>query len=235
MTIPGTIANPSVVARLAGVLYLGIIVLGIWSELAVRAPLAVPGDPAATLTNIREAAALLRLSLAADTLMAVFDVALAVLLFVLLRPVDPLLALMAMAFRLIQAAVIGATLLNQQAALLVLGAGDVTPELAALFLDLQSHGYDLGLIFFGVNSLLTGYLVVRSGFLPRLIGAGLAAAGVVYLTGSYLLFLAPGFADAFAPAYAVPLVAEAAFCLWLLLRGVDAARWQRLAGNDGSA
>ncbi len=131
MAFPGTIANPSTVARLAGALYLGIIVLGVWSELAVRAPLAVPGDPAATVANIREAEALLRLSLAADTLMAVFDVALAVLLFVLLRPVSTLLALVAMAFRLIQAAVIGAALLNQQAALLVLGgARRDTPECA---------------------------------------------------------------------------------------------------------
>jgi hypothetical protein len=233
MAFPGTIANPSTVARLAGALYLGIIVLGVWSELAVRAPLAVPGDPAATVANIREAGSLLRLSLAADTLMAVFDVALAVLLFVLLRPVSALLSLVAMAFRLIQAAVIGAALLNQQAALLVLGGGG-GQELAALFLDLQSHGYDLGLIFFGVNSLVTGYLVYRSGFLPRLVGAGVIAAGIVYLAGSYLRILAPGWVDAFAPAYAVPLVAETAFCLWLLLRGVDADRWNRAAGSTAT-
>jgi hypothetical protein len=234
MPITAAPANPAAVARIAGALYLGIIVLGIWSELAVRAPLAVPGDPAATVANIRGAEALLRLSLAADTLMAVFDVALAVLLFVLLRPVDALLALVAMAFRLIQAAVIGAALLNQQAALLVLGGGGGGPELAALFLDLQSHGYDLGLIFFGVNSLVTGYLVYRSGFLPRFVGAGVIAAGIVYLIGSYLRILAPGWVDAFAPAYAIPLVAETAFCLWLLLRGVDADRWKRAAGSTGT-
>jgi hypothetical protein len=89
-----------------------------------------------------------------------------------------------------------------------------------LFLEAQSHGYDLGLIPFGINCLLTGYLVYKAEFLPRTIGLMLVAAGVVYLVGSYLRFLAPALAGPFQMAYALPLVAETAFCLWLLIKGV---------------
>lgn len=210
-------------ARTAGVLYLIIIVLGIASEVAIRAPLLVAGDAAASAANVRGAEALFRLSLAADTVMACADAALAVLLFLLLRSVNGTVALLAMVFRLLQAAIIGANLLNQQAVLLVLGSGAGLGEadaLATLFLTLHGYGYDLGLIFFGVNSLLTGYLLVRSGWLPRIVGWGIVAAGLVYLTGSYLRILAPEAYDAFAVAYFISLVAELAFALWLLVRGL---------------
>jgi hypothetical protein len=92
-------------------------------------------------------------------------------------------------------------------------------SLAYLFLELHSHGYDLGLILFGVHCLLLGYLIVRSGYFPRLIGGLTVAAGMVYLIGSYTRFLAPDYADAVQPAYAIAVIAEVSLCLWLLLKG----------------
>lgn len=230
-------ASPQLQARLAGLVYLIIIVAGVWSEMFVRSALVVPGDPAATAAAVIANEGLFRLSLAADAVMAVSDVALAVLLFVLLRPAGPTLALTAMVFRLIQTAIIGANLLNQNAALLLvgsagqaagLGAADAN-ALALHFLELHGQGYDLGLIFFGINSLLVGWLVIRAQYLPSFIGVGLLAAGAVYLTGSFSVLLAPSLTEALAPAYLVPLLAEAAFCLWLLLRGINPGRWA-LAG-----
>lgn len=226
---PSFDSPPQVAARTAGLLYVLIIALGLWSEVFVRSALVVPGDPAATAGNVLASEGLFLLSFAADTGMAVSDVALAVLLFVLLRPVSPVLALMAMAFRLVQAAILGMNLLNQHMVLLVLtSAGPSTgtgPEaLALLFATAQSHGYDLALIFFGVNSLLTGYLIARSGYLPRLLGLLVAAAGLVYLAGSTLLFLTPQWSDLFAPAYLLPVVAETSLAGWLLVRGVGPAR-----------
>ena len=153
-----------------------------------------------------------------------------VLLFLLLRPVSPALALAAMVFRLVQSAIIGANLLNAQTALLLLEGGvaaasglgaDGVAALAAISLERHAYGYDIALLFFGVNSLLVGYLVVRSGFLPAVIGYALAAAGAVYLVGSGLRLLVPDWVDLFELAYLVPLVAESAFALWLLVRGVD--------------
>jgi hypothetical protein len=229
--------SPQRYARIAGLLYLIIIAFGIWSEVFVRATLIVPGDAAATADAIAASDGMLMLSFAADTVMLIADVALAVLFFVLFRPVSRTLSAIAAAFRLIQAAVIAAALLNQFAASWLLGGGVATealgPEqiqaLAAFFLDLHGHGYDLGLIFFGVSCLLLGALIVRSGFLPWLLGLLAMAAGVVYLVGSYTVFLLPDYAETVQPIYVIALVSEVALCLWLLIRGVNAERWRAAA------
>jgi hypothetical protein len=241
MTAIAEKTSPLVYARTAGALYLVIIVFGVWSELFVRGVLVVPGDAAATAANVIANEGLFRLGFAADSIMALSDVALAILLYVLLAPVSRALAIMAAAFRLTQTAIIGMNLLNHYSALMVLnGAASFAgfdaqqlDALALMSLELQSHGYDLGLLFFGVNSILVGYLIFKSTFLPRALGVLMAAAGLVYLTGSYLLFLAPAQAEMFQAAYLVPLVAELALCLWLLLRGVNVERWgdvNRVAG-----
>ena len=224
-------------ARIAGLLYLIIIVFGIGSEVVLRGPLVDLANARQTTEAILGAQGVFRLSVAADMVMAVSDVALAVLLFLVLRPVGPTLALLATVFRLVQAAILGMNLLNQHIALLLLtGAQDVSglaPEqmqsTALLFLNAHEHGYDLGLVFFGVNSVLTGLLVWRSGFIPRPIGAGLMAAGAVYLTGSALRFLAPAVLGTFLPAYGLTIIAETAFCLWLLIAGIRTERYPQAA------
>jgi Domain of unknown function (DUF4386) len=231
---PRLTASPQLYARLAGALYLVIIVFGIWSELFVRASLIVADDAAATAANIRASEVLFRLSFAADSIMALSDVAVAVLLYVLLKPVSATLAVMAMAFRLVQTAILGVNLLFHYAALLILNGTDTAsafdPQqlnaLVALTLEIHAHGYDLGLIFFGLSCLVLGALIARSGYLPRLLGYLVMAAGAVYLIGSYTLFLAPGYAGTTEPLYLIPLVAELALCLWLLVKGIDVERWQ---------
>lgn len=229
--------DPQSTARTAGLLYLVIIVLGLTGELVVRSGIVAVGDAAATAANIRAAESLFRFGFVADSVMLLADIALAVLLYVLLRPVSKTLALLAMCFRLVQAAIIGGNLLHYHAALVALagpayGIAFPPEQLAAvatLFLDLHSHGYDLALLPFGVNCLLLGYLVYRSGFLPRALGVLLAAAGVVYLVGSYARFLFPAQVEAVAPIYLVAIIAESAMCLWLLVRGVDARKWAAAA------
>lgn len=230
-------AAPQNIARSAGLLYLVIIVLGLSGELVVRSGIVAVGDAAATAANIRAAEGLFRFGFVADSVMLLADIALAVLLYVLLRPVSKTLALMAMCFRLVQAAIIGGNLLHYHAALVALAGPAYTSAIppdqlaavATLFLDLHSHGYDLALLPFGINCLLLGYLVYRSGFLPRALGVLLAAAGVVYLVGSYTRFLFPAAVETVAPIYLVAIVAESAMCLWLLLKGVDARKWAAAA------
>lgn len=226
---------PQRCARIAGALYVAIIVLGIGSEAFLRAGFLVPGDPAATAANIVAAETRFRLGVAADLIMAHCDVALAVLLFMLLRPAGSVLAGLATAFRLVQAAVIGANLLNLKAALLLLSGGGAQADaaLAATFLELHGNGYDLALAFFGIASLAYGVLVIRSGFLPRAIGVLVFAAGLVYLAGTALVVLAPAAVEVFQYAYALPVVAETAFALWLLLRGVDVEAWRRAQEKAG--
>ena len=214
-------------ARLAGLLYLVIIVCGIFSEVGIRSRLIVPGDAAATAVNIATSAGLFRIGFAADALMLLSDVAIAVLFYLLFRPVSKPLALTAAAFRLTQAAVLGFNLLNYYAALLLLNGGaygaafgaDQLHALSLLFLDLHRHGYDLGLLFFAVSNFILGYLVVKSDGFPAVFGYGLIAAAAVYLLGSGMLFIFPAGVDRIAPLYIVPLAAELSFCLWLLIKG----------------
>lgn len=213
-------------ARLAGLLYLVIIVAGLGAELGLRAPLIDLGDAAGTASAILAAPGRFRLAIAADLVMALCDAGLAILLYLIFRSVAPALALAAMVFRLIQTVLIAANLMALQTAWLVLSGAGLPDEqahpLALLFLDIHGHGYDLGLVFFGINSLMTGILVWRSGLFSRVIGIGigigLAAAGIVYLVGSGLRFFAPEFSGAFAPAYGIAVLAETAFCLSLLLK-----------------
>lgn len=211
---------PRRLARLAGILYLLIIVFGVAGEAALRGSLLVPGDADATAANILANPDIFGAAFVTDSLMLLADVAIAVVLYLLFKPYGAALAAAAAVFRLAQAAVIAANLLNYQMALLLLGdsgldAADAR-RLAALFLDLHAHGYDLGLIFFAVGNALLGALLLRDARLPSWLGGALIAAALVYLAGSYLRFLAPDWQLALQPAYLVPLLAETAFCLWLL-------------------
>jgi hypothetical protein len=215
-------------ARCAGALYLVVIVLALFSEVFVRANLIVPGDAAATASNVARAAWLFRLGFLADAVVCLCDAALAVLLYVLLKPVGTTLALVAAALRLVQTAILGFNLLNHYAALLLL-SGDGTlaafdqnqiDGLVMFVLTVHKHGYDLALLFFGMHCLVLGVLIARSDYMPGVLGIMLFAAGIVYLIGSVTLFAAPAYAAFVAPAYVVPLIAETSVCAWLLTKGV---------------
>jgi hypothetical protein len=215
--------NPDLVdkIRLAGLFYFIIIVAGLGAELGLRGPLIDLADADATARAILAAHGKFRVAIAADMLMALCDAGLAILLYLIFRAVSLGLALSAMVFRLIQTVLIAANLMTMQTAwLLISGANGLADadSLALLFLDLHGHGYDLGLVFFGINSLIMGALVWRSGLFARGYGVGLAIAGVVYLVGSGLRFFAPELSSAFAPAYGLSIIAETAFCLRLLFQ-----------------
>jgi hypothetical protein len=228
--------SPLFYARVAGVLYLVIIIFGIFGEMFVRSSLIVHGDAAATAGKIAAYQGLFRVGFLADSVMFLCDVALAVLLYVLFRPVSKVVALVAMCFRLAQSAVLALNLLHYHAAMLLLNGPGYsetlgTSQLNALisfFLDLHAHGYDLGLILFGLHCLLLGYLVFKSGYMPRILGVLVVAAGVVYLIGSYTRFLAPGYVAAVSPIYIVAIVSEVSLCLWLLVKGVNVRRWEEM-------
>lgn len=200
-------------ARPAGLAYLIIILCGISAEMLLRGTLIDSTSAADTGRAISANLGLYRLSIGADMIMALCDVVLAVLLYRMLRPVDEVLALMAMAFRLMQMAIVaGGTLyLLQAEQMAAIGADALAP------LRLHAAAYDLGLLFFGVNTLLTAQLLCRSGLFPVWLSAALGASGVVYLAGSLSRFIAPDVNAALQIAYLLPLIAESAFCIWLLL------------------
>lgn len=212
-------------ARIAGLLYLLIIACGIGSEAFIRQPMYIAGDAHATAANVLASEGLFRFGFMADVIMALSDVALAVLLWVILAPVSRTVALMATAFRLVQTAILGNNLLSLHSALRVLNGAEATFDtsqletLASFALDAHAHGYDLGLFFFGINSVLIGTLLYRAEFAPKTLGVAMSLAGAVYLLGSTLRFVAPTYANLFAVAYVIPVFAEAWVALWLVKKG----------------
>lgn len=223
-------------ARIAGWLYLAIILLGTFGEIAVRATVVVSGDATATASAIAASPLLWRLGIAGDLLMHVLDVPVIVIFYYLLRPVSQSLALLATLINLLQTAVLAANKLNLLVPLLL--AEDAaylrvfsTPELHAMsYLAIQAHsyGFGIGLIFFGFACLIRGCLIFKSGYLPRTLGVMLALAGLSYLINSFALLLAPSFAASIFPGILLPaLVGELALCLWLIFNGVNTGRWQQ--------
>jgi len=212
--------------RLAGLCYLAIIALGLWTEAFVRGSLVVAGNAAATAQNIAAHPQLWRLGLGADLLMQVLDLPVIVVLWRLLRPVNETLALTATGLNLVQTAVLVANRVQLLTALDVLTGNAVAnaflpgqrEALAMLAVQLHSQGFGIGLIFFGFACVIRGALVVKSGVAPRLLGGMLALAGLAYLLNSFALLLAPDFAKLLFPAVMLPVfVGELAFALWLTL------------------
>jgi len=228
-------SNPRFLSRIAGLLYLVIIIFGISSELLIRSRLIHAGDFPATAEAILNFQGLFRVGFFADSLMCLSDVVLALLLYFLLRPAGRILALAALFFRLTQTAVLALNLLNYHAAILLInGDGysssmgpDQVRALSSFFLDLHSHGYDLGLLLFGVHCLILGWLILKSGYFPRALGILVMAAGPVYLIGSYTRFLFPDLVTTIQPIYLITIISELSLCLWLLLRGPDRRMWER--------
>ena len=215
-------------------MYLAIICLGLFGEAMVRESVVVSGNAEATLQNLMASRMQWRLSIVGDLVMHILDVPLIVIMYYLLKPVDRLLALVATVANVVQTAVLAANKLTLVVPLLLLQKpGDIpasTWEATLSFLAIRLHGYGfgIGLLFFGVACLVRGYLVFRSTYFPRTLGVLLALAGLAYLVNSVALLLAPSVAAKLFPAILAPaLVGEGAFCLWLLVKGVDQSAWER--------
>ncbi|HEX4965386.1 MAG TPA: DUF4386 domain-containing protein [Thermoanaerobaculia bacterium] len=238
-------APPRVLARIGGVLYLIIIVLGIFGEAFVRGRLIVSGDATATAANIRSLEWLWRVGIAGEFSLLICAIVLTLIFFVLLRPVNRELAWLAVFFNLVSVAVEAVAGLNLVAALFPLGKAEYlrafAPQqlYAMASLAIRSHGYGFGvaLIFFGCECLVLGYLIFRSGYFPKAIGVLMQIAGLSYLINSFALILAPSVANRLYPAILVPaFVGEASLCLWLLAKGVNVEKWkQRVGGQAGEA
>jgi hypothetical protein len=228
--------SPRAVARTAGVFYLVIFTCGLFSELYVRGTLVDPGSAAATAANITASEGLFRVGFVADTLMVLSDVAVAVLLYVLLRPVGRTLSMLAAAFRLTQAAVLGSVLLAQFAALIVLdpdgpGTGLSTDDrdaLVGLTMEAHSYGYLIGLVFFAAHLVVLAYLMVKSSWFPSWLGVVLGIAGVGYAADSFGFFAFTGYNGTLSPVLLAPaVIAEFSMIAWLLLKGVRLDAWHR--------
>lgn len=236
LTSKGTGFSPQLYARVGGVLYLIIIIAGLFGEIFVRGKLLVPGDATATANQLIAAPMLWRIGICADLVMQVCDIPLMLIFYVLLRPVNRNLALLNLLFNLIQTAVLVANKLNLLMALFLLSDASylqsIDPDqlhaLSYLFIKLHDHGFGIGLIFFGFVCLLEGYLIFRSGYLPKTLGVLMQIAGVCYIANSFTLLLSPQLASQLFPFILMPcFIAELLLGLWLIVKGVNLAKWEK--------
>jgi len=227
-------------ARIAGVLYLIVIVTAAFAEIFVRGKLVVAGNAAATATNILTHESLYRLGGAADLINLVCDVGLALLFYELLKPVSRRLALLAAFFRLTHVGILTVSILFHFAALFFLkGTHDPgvfntaqLQEQALTCLNFQSRGYTLCLVYFGFACVILGMLIYRSTFLPRVLGVLMAIAGLCYVISSIAGLIAPTFASPLFPYILLPgALGEYSLALWLLVRGVNMQAWNEKAGR----
>jgi len=230
--------SPQTLARIGGVIYLVIIVSGIFGELFVRDALFVSGDAATTASHIMGSELRWRIGIAGDLFMHVCDVPLMLVYYILFKPVNRHLTLLAILFNVVQTAVLVATKMNLFMPLFLLGGapylGAFEPAQLQAFsylsLKMDNYGFGVGLIFFGFECLVLGYLIFRSGFLPRFLGVFMEIVGICYLVNSFALILSPAFAGAISPAILVPcFIGESSLCLWLIVKGVDPKRWNERA------
>jgi hypothetical protein len=231
---------PQFHARIGGMLYLLIIAAGLFAEAVVRNRLVVPGDAAATASNITDHAFMFRLGIAADLSTFVCAVALTIILYVLLEPVNRNAALLMLGFNLVQDAIGGLNALNTYRPLQLLGGAahlqafsrEQLEAMALLSLDTHAVGFAVALTFFGCSCLALGYLIFTSGLLPRTLGVLMAIAGACYLANSTARILSPQLASVLFPSILVPaFIGELSFAVWLTVKGVNVARWQEKAGR----
>lgn len=222
------------IARVGGALYLIIIVIGALGEAVVRGSIVVPGDPSATGANLRSMEGLWRLGVAGEIVLLSCATVLALILYVLLRPVSRELALLTVLFNLICIAIEGVAAVSLASALVPMTSAayasaftaDQLNAMAMMSVRAHSLGFGIALIFFGIECVILGYLISRSGYMPKLVGALMQIAGVCYAINSFALLLSPPLSSRLFPAILLPaLVAELSLALWLLVRGVRTERW----------
>jgi hypothetical protein len=229
--------SPRVKARLAGFLYLIIIVGGVFAQIFVRDRLVVSGDPASTARNIVSHDLLYRMGFSVEVFYLLCGIPLKFFLYDLFKVVDRKLILVTVLFAFVGAAVQGVILLAHYAPLILLTkstalAAFTTEQLeAAAYLSIRifDYGYMIALAFFGCFCIMMGYVIVRSTFFPRFVGALLWVEGAAYLLNSFAHFIAPAVGARIFPFLLVSGIAEISFCLTLLIAGINLPRWKAQA------
>jgi hypothetical protein len=221
-------------ARIAGVLYLLTLVTGIFSAGFVSGRLFVSGDAAATAANILAHRGLLQLGFAVYLIEMACQVALTALFYDLLKPACRSLSLIAALLGLTGCVIKTFSRVFFIAPLFILGgahylsvfSAEQLNALALLFLKVNDKGAGIALVFFGFYAILTGYLIIKSTFLPRILGVVSVLGGLGWLT-----FLYPPLGSRLFPFLAIfAILGAAALIVWLLVFGVNEQRWKEQVG-----
>lgn len=201
----------------------------------VPSKLIVAGDAAATVANIKNFDFIYRLGFAAFLIESLCDIALVGILYVLLKPVNKTLSLLAAFVGLVGTALFAFAELFYIAPLLITGGADYlktfTPDQlnSLALLSMKFYGY-AGMIttaYYGLSWIFRSYLIWESGYLPKFLGALMAIGGIGFVVKNFLLILAPAYAsDVF---LMLMFPGGLAMTIWLLVKGVDVAKWNAKA------
>lgn len=220
-------------ARVAGLIYLLTMATANFAEFYVRRHVLVHGDALQTARNIAASAPLFRLGLASDLLTLACDIVLVAALYVVLKPINRNLALLAVFWRMVECSVVAVTLATDFAALLILSGADSLraldaeqlPALARLLISMDAGGNRVAALFFGLGSTLFCYLWLKSRYIPR----ALAALGIFASLVPMFIPLATIVLSSLADVplrrarTGVPIVIfEVILGFWLLVKGIRA-------------
>lgn len=224
------------IALFAGIGYLFIFVSGIFANFFVLENMMISGDPSATASNILSNFGQFKTGVFSFVVMVVFDVLLAWALYLIFKPVNQKISLLSSWLRLVNGAIFAIALFTLfDVAQLLSGKGflevfqpDQLNAQVLLKLESFNSGWLIGLIFFGIHLLFLGYLIIRSGFVPKLIGLLLVIAGMGYLVDSFAqLFMSnyQDYASVFMLVVVVPgVIGELSLTIWLLIKGARSFR-----------
>jgi len=225
------VQKPETTARIAGLLYLLLIPLGLYGILYVPSILVVDGNIQTTISNINTHIMPFRLSIIVALITQIVNVFLVLYLYKLLKPVNQNLAALMTIFSLLAVPI---TMLNElnHAALLVLidlnnqaKISSVQLEFfAEFFLELHQNGIIVAQVFWGLWLLPMGMLIIDSKFIPKALGGLMLIAGMGYLIDVFVWFVYPVFKVEFS---AFTFWGEVLLPLWLVIKGVELRDWRR--------
>lgn len=226
MTTQTSTTSPLTIARVAGFLYLSLVPLAFLGFPYGSSHLFVAGDATATASNIIASESLLRLGIVVNLVGFIVNIFVVLALYRLLKPVSKALASLMVIFLLLSVPIGMLNELNHIAVLLLLsGANYLTPftteqlhALVLLFHDLHAGGLYIAQVFWGLWLFPMGYLVFRSGFLPRILGILLMIGCFGWLADSIAAFLLPSLV------FKIGMftgIGEILFPLWLVIKGVN--------------
>lgn len=232
-------ASPRVLARFTAVFFLLTLLGGLFAQGFVSNRLVVHGDAVATATNILANKSLYQWGFTVYIIEMACNIASMVLFYALLKPAGPTVSLVAVALGLAACIIKAFSRVFYIAPLFVLGGAhylsvftaDQLQALALLLLSVNGQGAGMALAFFGLNSILIGYLIIKSTFLPRVLGVLFAISGL-----GWMVFLSPTLGNGLFNYIAIfALLAAAATLFWLFVFGVDERRWREQAGAAGAS
>ncbi|MFC1481314.1 DUF4386 domain-containing protein [Candidatus Neomarinimicrobiota bacterium] len=232
-----TKTSPLHLARTAGWLYLLMVPFAIFGVMWVPSIMFVPGDAAATANNIMASEGLFRLGIVSALIVQVLHIFVVLALYRLLKPVSKNWASLLVIFGLVGVPISMLSELNQYAALALLSGADYLATFTAdqlntqvtLFLGLREQGLIIAWIFWGLWLYPMGYLVFKSGYIPRILGILLMIGCVGYQIDFLTTVLFPNSAVLIS---GVTSIGEIFLPLWLVIKGVDVEQWDKWAAKS---